>query len=111
MDAKPSKAQTALFMATAQGQEAVARRLLENGADMGKIRNLDGSQFTMLHAAARYGHEGLVRLLLEKGADINAKNSAGATAAMLADSKGHTAVLRLLQNFAKRKTWFGRRRT
>jgi len=45
VDAKPSKAQTALFMATAQGQEAVARRLLENGADMGKIRNLDGSQF------------------------------------------------------------------
>ena len=112
VDAKNSKGQPALLLATMNGHEAVARLLLENGADIGKLRNPNGTQFTVLHAAALGGHKGIVRLLLEKGADINAKNSGGATALMLANKNGHTAVVRLLQNFAKQKpTWFGRRRT
>lgn len=89
---------------TINGHEAVAHLLLQNGADInGKLTNPNGTQFTILHSAAYYGHERIVQLLLEKGADINTKNSAGATALMLANKNGHTAVVRLLQNFAKQK--------
>jgi ankyrin repeat protein len=54
------------------GQEAMARLLLENRAD---IEEQDYFEETALHWAACRGHEGMVRLLLEKGADIRAQTS------------------------------------
>jgi ankyrin repeat protein len=51
------------------GQEAVVRRLLENGADFrSKIRNPDGTHITALGIAAWKGHKGIVQLLLHEGA-------------------------------------------
>merc|ERR1711976_209667 len=53
-----------------------------------------------IHTAALRGDEKMVRMLLDEGADPEQKNSAGKTAAQVAqkkDSKGsHAAVLRVL---------------
>jgi ankyrin repeat protein len=79
-----------MLLAAERGHEAVAGEW----AKVGYVENFSG-RFTILPAAAIGGHEGIVRMLLEKGSDVNAKNSGGATALMLAKKNGHRAVVRL----------------
>jgi ankyrin repeat protein len=47
--------------------------------------------------AARMGKTETVEALLAKGADINAKKKNGETALMLAESAGHTEIVRILK--------------
>jgi hypothetical protein len=47
--------------------------------------------------SAALGKTEVVRLLLAKGANIDAKNNKGETALMLAEGKGHTEIVKLLQ--------------
>ncbi|UKZ74671.1 hypothetical protein TrVFT333_002341 [Trichoderma virens FT-333] len=85
---------TPLSRAAEKGCEAVARLLLEHGADV-KARNLDGQ--TPLSWAAASGQEAVVRLLLlEHGADVEAHNPGSRTPLWKAAANGHEAIVRLL---------------
>ncbi|KAL8325257.1 hypothetical protein RB597_008493 [Gaeumannomyces tritici] len=94
-DAKSFNDQTPLSWAAGNGHEAVARLLIEMGADI-EAKSSDGG-YTPLHQAAQNGHEAVARLLIEMGADIEAKSSDGGyTPLHQAAQNGHEAVARLL---------------
>ncbi|KAG5817889.1 hypothetical protein H9Q74_002814 [Fusarium xylarioides] len=63
--------QTPLSWAATNGHKAIAKVLLEKGADI-ETKNKDG--YTPLSSAALQGHEAMARLLLEKGANIKVKD-------------------------------------
>jgi hypothetical protein len=83
----------ALHWAAENGHEAVARQLLEEGADA-NAEDIWG--LTALQWAAMYGHEAVARLLLEKGADACGDETYGLTALHTSAMNGHEAVARLL---------------
>ena len=93
IDRKGNQGMAALHWAAKDGHLAIARLLLEKGAD---IKAKDKYGMTALHLAASPGHEGLIRLLLEMGADINAKDKYGTIALHLAALSGSEGVVRLL---------------
>jgi ankyrin repeat protein len=57
---------TPLFVAALNGHEAVARALLEAGADMNKMDDDYGA--TLLSIAAQQGHKAVVKILGDAGA-------------------------------------------
>jgi len=63
-------------VASANGHEAVARLLIENGAGV-KAANENG--WTPLLATSVYDHEAVARLLMENGADVKAADKDGQT--------------------------------
>lgn len=82
---------TPLLLAAMNGDEAVARLLLQHGADANK-GDCDGTKLPLLEASLG-GHEAVVRLLLAHGADIAAH---GHAALLYAAWYGQEAVARLL---------------
>ena len=92
---------TPLIWAVYYRHDAVARLLLENGANVnlptvreyGTVRK--GS--TPLIVAAYYGYAGTVRLLLEHGADPGKINEYGFSAYHYAEQYGHDETMRLLK--------------
>lgn len=77
IDAKDSKGNTALMLASWQEREQsaeVVELLLSNGADP-NIVNVEGC--TALHNAAQTGHTYVVQLLVDRGADCHAINHNG----------------------------------
>jgi ankyrin repeat protein len=82
-----------LHQAALVGGEAVARLLLEHGADV-SVKDRFG--FTPLHWAAVVGGEAVTRLLLEHGADVSSKNNSGGTPLHLDARSGNQAVALLL---------------
>src|SRR5262249_33553096 len=74
-EAKPMAAELVTAIRNADAQ--VARKLLDNGADV-NARDAEGN--TPLILASFYASPECVELLIEKGADVNAANKAGATA-------------------------------
>jgi len=87
-------------------QQVLTQFLKENGFPVGTTLNVNTSKKTMLkttyplHCAAEAGKSTIVEMLLMEGADSSLKNSAGRTAAELAqkkDKKGsHAGVVRAL---------------
>ncbi|KAK3268330.1 hypothetical protein CYMTET_23160 [Cymbomonas tetramitiformis] len=75
VDAEDGEGRTALTVALAFGQEAVARALLEAGAGVNA-----GTGQRPLHAAAEKGMEEVVRELAGKGAEVDAEDGEGRTA-------------------------------
>jgi ankyrin repeat protein len=65
---------TALHLAALEGQAAVARLLLSNGAQV-NARGL--REETPLHMAMYDGHREVAEVLLASQADVNARNTAG----------------------------------
>ncbi len=65
-----------LYRGCGSEQAAVARLLLERGAD---LRARDDRRSTPLHLAAKGGNLEVARLLLEKGADVRAADEDGTT--------------------------------
>ena len=104
---------TALKLAVGCGQDAVARLLLEKGADPNatfwpgnkdfQVENsvLDSEGWTPLHQAAVIGAMDMVQLLLEKKADVRIQDSDGHTALQIAASQGHTAIVQLLEQIER----------
>jgi TPR repeat protein len=84
---------TALHLAALEGQAAVARLLLTNGAQV-NARGL--REETPLHMAMYDGHREVVEVLLASGADVNARNKAGETPLHLAAGKGYLGLVELL---------------
>ncbi|KAL1970529.1 hypothetical protein VTN77DRAFT_4173 [Rasamsonia byssochlamydoides] len=85
--------QTPLSWAATSGQEAIAKLLLDHGADPNLWAEDVHSRKTPLSEAARYGHESLVKLLLENGADVG---GCGRDALFRVIGNGHEAIVKLL---------------
>jgi len=84
---------TALNAACASNQTAVARLLLQRGAQPNASQ---AGGFTCLHAAAYNGNVELASLLVAAGADLDVVNDAQQTPLDLAMQKGHQAAAELL---------------
>ena len=92
-----------LSWAVRNGHEAIARLLLEKGAN---LESKDIKGYTPLSIAAFKGHEAIVRLLLEKGANLESENFIGYTPLSIAASKGHEAIVRLLLEKGANLEWY-----
>ena len=93
IEAKDWGGQTPLWWASAQGNEAMVKLLLEGGTDI-EAKNVDG-QTPLLWASAQ-GNEVMVKLLLDRGVDIEAKDYASRTPLLWASEQGKEAVVKLL---------------
>jgi ankyrin repeat protein len=83
-----------LHSAVAGRNAAVARRLIEGGADP-NVQQHGG--WTPLQAAAQHGDGELVQYFLDHGADPSSRSNDGKTAADLAESAGHAAIATMLR--------------
>ena len=88
-----SKKTPNVFELMEQGDMAVLRTAIDNGADVHSTLP-DGS--TTLIMAAYYGNIEMVRLFLEHGVSVQTANQAGYTPLLIAAQKGHTDIARLL---------------
>lgn len=80
----------------------VAKLLLNAGANVKKLRNLDGA--TALHVACYYGCVEIAAALIEHGAVIEQVNKRGCTPLHLASRHGNSsAMVSLLKNGADNK--------
>ncbi|CAE6957386.1 pikAII [Symbiodinium sp. KB8] len=85
---------TPLFCAAQQGKAAVARLLLQSGANP-KVETINGD--SPLFAAAQKGHIDVVQVLLEFGAATNeARRQDGVTPLFAAAQRGFAEVVRVL---------------
>ena len=91
---------TLLMAATAGGQEAMVRMLLQRGAS---VNLQDSFGFTALMDAAANGHTRTVQALLDAKADASLQANDGWTALMFAEHQKHTAAAQLLRQHAKRQ--------
>ncbi len=93
---KNTPLQTAMLM----GQSAVARALIEAGAD---VNHKQWEGFTVLHDAARQGDLDLVRFLIKRGADVKARTIRGETPVLSAQSHGHPEIAAELEKLAMKR--------
>ncbi|KAJ5633545.1 hypothetical protein N7528_001387 [Penicillium herquei] len=83
----------ALLTALANGHQAIATILIENGAN---VNTSDLSGMSPIFHASKMGYEALAGLLIDSGADVNAMNEYGHTPILLASQYGQDAIVRLL---------------
>ena len=82
--------ENALMMAALGGHAALAKTLIDKGADVNK------TGWTPLHYAATKGHVGIIKMLLEKYAYIDAESPNQTTPLMMAAMYGTFDAVRLL---------------
>lgn len=90
VNALNSKGESPLMLAALRGQEAVAQRLIQKGADVNK------TGWTPLHYAASAGKLSLLKLLIENSAYIDAESPNGTTPLMMAAMYGTGEAVDLL---------------
>ena len=90
VNAANPQGETALMMACLRGQQALAAKLLQRGADI----NRDG--WSPLHYAAAGEDERMVAWLLQRGAAVNATAPNGNTPLMMAAQTGASASVEML---------------
>ncbi|XP_077403570.1 receptor-interacting serine/threonine-protein kinase 4 [Vanacampus margaritifer] len=93
VNAKDEDQYTALHWAAQNGDEAMARLLLDRGS---AINETDGQGRTPAHVACQHGQENVVRVLLSRGADVRVKGKDDWTALHLAAWQGHLGIVKLL---------------
>lgn len=100
VNGKNERGDSALHLAASEGNTALARTLLDKGADVNSVCDCDGyhsaRNWTALQMAAFKGHSEVVDALLAKGADIHQKNSEGATPLHLAMTGDSLPVVQAL---------------
>ena len=84
---------SALMGVSFKGYAAIARRLIQHGADL-NLQNGNGG--TALMFATLFGRNELVQILLEAGADPRLADRRGLTALHLAGQQGNEAAWKLL---------------
>ena len=84
---------TALLIAVANGQENIAKFLLQKAADT-SISTKHGA--SPLHFASKYGSLALCKLLISYHAEIDQKDIDGSTPLMLAAKYGHGEIVKIL---------------
>uniref|UniRef100_A0A8C7WPR7 non-specific serine/threonine protein kinase n=1 Tax=Oryzias sinensis TaxID=183150 RepID=A0A8C7WPR7_9TELE len=93
VNAKDEDQFTALHWAAQNGDEAIARLLLDRGA---AINETDGQGRTPAHVACQHGQENVVRVLLSRGADVQINGKDNWTALHFAAWQGHLGIVKLL---------------
>lgn len=93
IEARTEDGNTPLHLAALEGHAAVARVLLEHGAQV-NARGL--RQETPLHMAMYYGHREVAELLLDKRAEPNLQSATGETPLHVAARKGQRDLVELL---------------
>jgi ankyrin repeat protein len=88
---------TPLHAAAAGRSKEAVRTLLEHGSDV-NARQHGG--WTALHAASQNGDVEMLRLLIAGGADVQIRAENQQNALDLAFTKGHQAVVELLDEYA-----------
>jgi ankyrin repeat protein len=83
----------ALLDAVRKGDEARARELLSQGAN---VNGRDTGGETPLIVASSSGHVGLMRLLLDEGASVDGRDSRGRTALLLVCARGRAPEAAIL---------------
>jgi len=96
VDAKDINGRTALLYASSGPYPETVGLLLRKGAEVNVQGKTEG--FTALMMAAAEGQVEVVRVLLLNGATVDILDRDGDTATKFARDKGHTAVLKLLEN-------------
>lgn len=91
---------TPLQTAMLTGQGAVARVLVEAGAD---VNHKQWEGFTVLMDAARQGDRDLVRFFIKHGADVNVRTIRGETPVLSAQSHGHPEIAAELEKLAMKR--------
>jgi hypothetical protein len=85
---------SALMGVAFKGHEAIARRLVEAGAD---VNRRNGVGQTALMTAAMFGQAGIVDLLLAAGADAAVRDDAGNSARSVAAAQGNATMAERLE--------------
>lgn len=85
-----------MFAASAPGGTGTVQLLLDNGAEINMTDN--NEHFTALMWAAAEGQAENVKLLLKHQADTTLQDVDGDTAESFATKKGHTEIVRILQD-------------
>ena len=93
--ARSSDGFTLLHLAAFFNQPAIARLLLDNGAEVNAVAG-NSSRVCPLHSAVACGAVEIVKLLLENGADANAGQQGGWTALQAAARHGNQEMVDLL---------------
>jgi hypothetical protein len=89
IDVRDERGWTPLMISSFNGNEEVARLLIDSGAD---IHIKDKSGYSPIHWSAFNGYTEIVKLLITKGADVNAQSDHGWTALLQAATRGHTST-------------------
>ena len=87
---------TPLHLAAYFGAPAVARLLLDAGADPDAVAT-NPTRVRPLHSAAAGRHAGIVRMLLDAGADPAAEQEGGYTALMAAELNGDAEIAQMVR--------------
>ena len=85
---------TALHWAAEHGDQELAARLLDAGADPGAGTRI--GQHRPLHLAAKGGHPGVLRLLVDAKADVSALTTTGAAPLHFAAASGSSDAVTIL---------------
>ena len=85
---------TPLHVAVVEGKPAMVRLLIDKGARVDALSEVEGR--TALHLAAELGDVDMLALLLAKGADLAARDRTGKAAIHLATIAGHAEIIRHL---------------
>ncbi|KIJ99791.1 hypothetical protein K443DRAFT_80490, partial [Laccaria amethystina LaAM-08-1] len=86
----------ALQAALYGGHEAIAKLLIEKGADGADVNAQGGHYGNALQAASQTGHEAIAKLLIENGADVNAQGGHYGNAFQAASYAHNKAIAKLL---------------
>ena len=95
-----------LIWAAKENQMLVAETLMDHGFSVNEQEStLDKSLsgYMPLHWAAQKGHEDMLKLLLSRGAIANVKDKHGNAPAALAQKKGFTEIVALLEDAEKKQ--------